>query len=345
MSELGEISVGVIGPGIAFQQLHLPQIGPRDNVTIKWLAGRDLERTQAASAAVAERGLDLPRVGTDYRALLADDPVDAVLVTVPIPDTEGTVAAVLDHDVHVFAEKPIALNPGGARKLLDRALSAGRVLLAGENFRYQKRFHEFRRLVESGVVGSPKLYFLNDLHFTPADGLYAKTSWRQQGDHSGGYIMDGGTHIIAGLRTMVGSPVVAVHAVGTAVHPEYLSGQWDTLLINIRFANGLIGHAALGYGVHDKESRTPKVYGTEGTLALTGSGIDLWTAEGATTLAGTDRKDAGFAAEWDLFLAAVAGDQTARKTARDDTVESINDLSVLEAALTSARTGQAVNLL
>lgn len=344
MTQTKKFNIGIIGPGIAFQQLHLPQITTREDVAIRWLAGTDLGRTSEAADAVAGAGLERPEIGTDFKGLLSEQPVDAVLVAVPIARTAEIVEAALESGTHVFAEKPLAVTSAGCRRLIEIASANSQVLFVGENFRYQKKFHEFRHLVDSGVIGFPKLYFLNDLHFTPSDGTYARTSWRQSGDHQGGYLIDGGTHIVAGLRSMVGRAVQEVHAVAAAVHPEYLSNQWDAVLINIVFSDGFVGHVALGYGVFDQESRTPKIYGTKGTLALTSSGIELWNEDGSQALSEINKKDTGFPEEWRLFLDAVAGDTNARLIVHQDALESVSDLAVLEAALTSVRTGQVVRL-
>jgi predicted dehydrogenase len=143
---------------------------------------------------------------------------------------------------------------------------------------------------------------------------------------------------------MVGRDVDLIHALSAAVHPEYLSKQADTLLINIRFSDGLVGHLALGYGVHDRESRTPKVYGTSGTLALTRAGIERWSDGEPELLADIDKRDDGFAAEWELFSRAISGDVAAKELVRADALESVFDLAILEAALTSAQRGAPVQI-
>lgn len=341
------LRLGVVGPGIAFQQLHLPELrARRDELELSWLSGTSLDRTGRAADAVSAAGFDRPAIGTDAAALLSEQPVDAVLVAVPIARTAAVVRRVLDAGAHVLAEKPLAEYVDQARALVESAAAGGQVLLVGENFRYQRRFTAVRQLIAAGAIGEPKLFFLNDLHFTPADATYAKTSWRRAGAHRGGYLLDGGSHVVAGMRCMVGRKVEAVHAVATAVHPGPLGSQPDALLVNLTFEGGLVGHLAMGNATVETGSRVPRVYGTGGTLALTGKGIELWSAGGNEdrVLEQVDKRDTGFDVEWRLFLAALHGDPDARSEAHVDAMEAVEDLRVLEAALDSARSGQVERL-
>lgn len=331
------ISLAVVGAGTAFWDLHFPVLAGRSDVAITHVVSRTPEAGADASDRIESHGLARPTP-----CLLGDGvvDVDAVLVTVPIAHTSREARRWIEAGIHVFAEKPISEAVAAGEELMALASAKGVALLAGENFRLQPDFARLRELAESGVVGVPKVYFLNDLHFTSIEGVYARTAWRQSGEHSGGYLIDGGTHIVAGMREMTGRKVVSVHALATATQ-DYLSQQDDTLLINLQFEGGLVGHLTLGYGLYDHEARHPKILGTEATLCLARDGILLIDGDGPRVL--EERSgESGFSAEWEVFIEAVAsGDTTnvARLTA-----ESIEDLRVLEAALQSAASGDVVKL-
>ena len=80
--------------------------------------------------------------------------------------------------------------------------------------------------------------------------------------------MDGGSHMIAGMREIVQSPVKSMHAALISFDPPVFGNQPETMLLNIKFVNGLYGQLSLGYASIDKDARKPKIYGVEGTIVL-----------------------------------------------------------------------------
>ena len=194
--------------------------------------------------------------------------------------------------------------------------------------------------MDEGIVGRPVVYRLNDMHSTALDSKHASTSWRREGQHRGGYLVDGGTHIVAGMRVMVNSPVTEVHGLSACLNPALSNGQPDTLLLQIRFENGVIGHMTLGYSGIDRESRKPKIYGDAGTLVLFSDHIEVWAPTGDVQRIPLENTGHGFEEEWDDFHAAVTAGAQPSGTAE----ESLLDLAVIEAGLTAAEQRRCVPL-
>ena len=116
----------------------------------------DLEADRAA--AVVPPGV---RVEKDFRALL--DSADAAIVAVPTVYHFEVVEQVLLHGLDVLVEKPIAASLPQARKLLDTASAAGRVLQVG----HLEWFNPAMRTVES-LVTSPRFFEAHRLGPFPA---------------------------------------------------------------------------------------------------------------------------------------------------------------------------------
>lgn len=331
------IRVGCIGGGLAVFDLHVPALRQLEDVDISRIATSSPASAKAASTRLAEVGF-ASAIPCSAGELLDASDVDVVLVAVPIAATAELVRGSLAAGKPVLAEKPVAETSAEGTELLRMAQSTEVPMLAGENFRLQPDFRRVRELVDDGAIGDARLYFLNDLHFTGADGKYAQTPWRIKGQHAGGYLIDGGTHIVAGMREMVGRDIRSVHALASTVR-EYLGGQSDTLLLNIEFAGGFVGHLALGYGVFDFESRHPKVYGTRGTLALMPDGIVRVDESGQEVLAARSQIQ-GFVEEWRMLLDAVESKRP--EAVWRLTEESILDLRLLELGMQSAAMRRAV---
>jgi predicted dehydrogenase len=338
-----QFRVGVIGTGLAFKDLHLPVIAElSDRLRVVATSSRTLAGAEAGARAVAEATGLRPEACDNVQQLLARPDVDGVLIAVPINLTAGLARQALLAGKAVFAEKPLADDVAEARALLDLARSKGLVLFVGENYRYQRQYRQFGELAASGLIGTPVLFRLNDLHFTSPQSKYATTAWRRQGTHRGGYLLDGGLHTIAGMRSVVPSPVTAVHGLATSFHPEFLARQNDTLLLHLTFAGGMIGDVGLGYGAVDHEGRRPKIYGPEGTLVLFQDRIELWRANSLEPAQRfpVEHNGPGFREEWLDFHGAAAE----HKPLAGKPEDALLDAEIILAGIESARTGEVVRL-
>lgn len=337
-AKMKSVRVGIIGTGLAAREIHLPVLKKMltDKFEIVSVFSRNIEK---AEAYVKELGAN-PQIYTDYEAMLSRNDIDAVIIAVPIKFNFTITQAALQQGKHVFLEIPISDNSKDGEALIGLAKKKDKVLLVGEYRRYQKRFYEANRLANSGVIGEPKIYHLNDLHFTNPNGKYAQTLWRQKGEHRGGYLLDGGAHIVAGMRAMVGSKIKSIHALTASLNPKLLGGQADTMYINLLFENGMIGQMALGYATMDKDARRPKIYGEKGTVVMFGDRFEIWPndTEKPAEIIQIDSNDDGVTAEFDDFYYAI----TERRPLRSNPEEALVDLRVIEAGLESSETGAVI---
>ena len=163
---------------------------------------------------------------TDYRELIADSRVEAVVITAPnFLHAEMAIAA-LRAGKHVLMEKPIGLNYEEALRVQHAASESGRVLAVGMQ-RYFKT--EYRRIIESvksGEIGTPYLFALNEYRgdwnprtwrwTDPASG--ATTPWRHLRSLAGSSLLEFSVHSYAFLYEMIGRPLTYCAATGGAVH-------------------------------------------------------------------------------------------------------------------------------
>ena len=145
-----EINVAVIGTGWCggiraeacagspfVRQLHIAEI---KEDRLKEVAAK----TNPASAT------------TDYRGLLADPFVDAVMISTTPETTHYPIAKEsLQAGKHVFLEKPIALELTEADELIALAKSRGLLFTIGYSQRFNPKFAFVKRSVEDGTIGQP----------------------------------------------------------------------------------------------------------------------------------------------------------------------------------------------
>jgi predicted dehydrogenase len=134
------------------------------------LVGVAASSPESAQAAAAELGAD--RAFESAEELVRDPHVDVVHICTPnhlhLPLAEAALAA----GKHVICEKPLALDAGGARRLVDAAADSG--LQAGVPFvyRYYPTVREARERVGRGQAGALRLLhgtYLQDWLLRPDD--------------------------------------------------------------------------------------------------------------------------------------------------------------------------------
>ena len=333
-----KVRLGIVGAGIAVRELHHPVLARMTGeIEVVAVAARSHDNVAAVSRMFDANG---GRVTSRARVddLLEDPGIDAVLIAVPIDLTPSVVRAAVAAGKHVMAEKPLADSVSDAVALWTAARDRGIVLAVGENYRFQPDWQIAHGIVSEGRIGTPLMFIFNDVHCLPPEGKYPLTGWRRAGIHKGGYLVDGGTHMVAAMRQLIGRRLESVHGLQTAFHPEYLAAQNDTLLLNLRFDGNFVAQLTLGYGAFDNEARHPKIYGTDGTLAIMPDAIEVWSRNGTEHVAARTGQR-GFVGEWESFLSAIRDGGEWEPLVR----ESIVDLAVITAGIQSATTGRVVD--
>jgi predicted dehydrogenase len=136
------LRVGVIGCGAIAQMMHLPTLAERpDLFTIAGLADIDAATLDAVAARY-----HVQRTTSDYRTLLAQDDIDAILVL-----ASGThrpfVTTALRAGKHVFVEKPLGFSLAETEELSAAAHTSRCVVQVGYHKRFDPAYRRARDLV------------------------------------------------------------------------------------------------------------------------------------------------------------------------------------------------------
>lgn len=332
------LKLGFLGAGAAVRKLHRPALAKLPGeIELAGVWSRSFDR---ARDVAAELGIE--RCFADYRELLADPTIEAVLIAVPIELNASIAIDAIYSGKHVLAEKPIAANLAEARQVLEACQRAKQVVAVAENFRYRADVLEARRLIDSGAIGKVQCFQLTTVFDLLHDvrRIYVETEWRQQPRHAGGLVVDAGVHAIAGLRDILGE-VEQVYA-RLMDHSPATTGA-DGLLTHFDLSGGATGHYLACYTAKTDRERSfdLHVYGDDGTLWLSEGKIEWYSAATGTRSSWEDTlHDRGYLAQWRNFLAAIRGLEPVLSTPQ----KAYHDLLVLESALQSARAGQPVNV-
>ncbi|MBX6770144.1 MAG: Gfo/Idh/MocA family oxidoreductase [Chloroflexi bacterium] len=209
-----------------------------------------LQLDEVRVVAVADPVLDLARdlanragatAYADYRDLVGL--VDAVWICTPTFLHAEQTITFAEAGVHVFCEKPIALDLAGADRMIAAARSAGVQLMIGHVIRYYPETVLLKRLIEEGELGEPVFAFGRRLM---ASAVEKHAGWRRDVRLSGGLAMDSAIHEVDTVRWLAGE-VATVY--GRVVHADPSYPEVDT---DFRALLGLRGGAtgAVEFSIH-----------------------------------------------------------------------------------------------
>ena len=250
---MSSITVGLIGAGMIAER-HVKGI-TRENDILGIKAVCDIEPARAE--AIADRYSIRDRC-SDYRELLDNDEIEAVVVLAPHHLHEEICIRAAERGKHILVEKPIARTLDEADRIIEAARKADVILMVGLNQRYLPAHRKIKDLLKDGAVG--RVLAANADHWE--DFLPAGSSWwRSKNSVGGGCLIGSGVHRLDLLRWYIGNPK-EISAYETYDESRF-EGEVAAVAI-VRFENGAIANYLCSWGV-----RGPWPHGE--SLSITGT--------------------------------------------------------------------------
>ena len=114
----------------------------------------------AARLAAFDRTYPGARAYADYRRMLRDGDIDAVIVATPTSTHREVVERCLSDGVHVLVEKPLAATVADAEALAALEKASGRTLMVGHTFLFNPAVRAIKGYIDEGLLGELRyLYF------------------------------------------------------------------------------------------------------------------------------------------------------------------------------------------
>jgi predicted dehydrogenase len=194
-------------------------------------------------------------VGFDSFEKVIDSGVDIVLLCTPPHFRPAHVEAAVNAGKHIFMEKPIAVDPVGARKVMvaaKRAVEKELSMVSGTIRRVQKDFMETQRRVASGQIGEiESAHIIRNgrslwvIQRQPgwSDMEYMLRNWANFCWLSGDHITEQFIHEIDVMNWYIGKN--PVKAIGWGGRQRRVTGdQYDFFSIEYIYDNGMHTHCA-----------------------------------------------------------------------------------------------------
>lgn len=270
--------LGIIGMGYAGTQLMQAAESVAD-LTVAAVTDVSSERLQGLPDSV--------RVLPDWRALIDDAALDAVIICLPHAEHAEVTLAALDSGKHILLEKPLAATLGEAERIAEAAAASDCIVMVEMTHRFYPPMLAARALVVEGRLG--QVYAVED-RIVQHMSHGRLPEWMLQCQSSGGGVaMTNGVHMLDRISWVCGQPLRFLS--GQAGWTHNLGDVEDTAAMLLALADGTPAAflATWSQGAVDALDDELTLYGTTGTLRV-------WSWRGWTfePLAGSPPQRGGY---------------------------------------------------
>lgn len=232
---MGLVGLGYWGPNL------LRSLGRIPRANVKYVCDLDPTRWEKL-----ERLHPSTRYTPNFKDLLADDDLDAVVIAAPVPAHAPLAKQALKAGKDVFVEKPLALSPAEAEELVRLADEGGRILMVGHLLEYHPGVTRLKEYVDSGELGEVFYVYTHRLNL----GIVRR-------DENALWSL--GPHDLSVSMLLLGEEPVEAQASGRS----YLrDGVEDVVFGTLGFGSGKVAHLHMSWLDPHKE-RKITVVGSE----------------------------------------------------------------------------------
>ena len=263
--KLGAVGCGGLPSGVLFPALALV-----DELNLAAVCDLNLDRANAAA-----RRWGAQNAYADYLEMYDKEELDCVMVAAPpFVHHEAGIAA-LERGLHLFTEKPPALNADDAKRFRDAARESGMKVLMGTVQRHCPANRMAKEIMSRESFGSPIVY--EALYICPGPGM--RMDWGMKRDSDADmfrfFLLDHIIHHLDLTRFFMGE----IEAV--SVMRSRTAGEQYSAAINYRFASGAAGSQTIAMRSSEYRNRVlivgdgPAWVETENWTKLRYSGGDI----------------------------------------------------------------------
>jgi predicted dehydrogenase len=260
------IRLGVIGcGGIATHQLNCVWEDRR----FELVAGADIRPEQLD---IFREKFGLQRGYADYRVMLAEEQLEAVMVCTPTYLHAQMAIAAAEAGLPVFCQKPMAMCSYDCHRMIQAAQVHGTRIQVGFVRRFDSDWGTLKSLVESGELGHPLVWRQTAGGVAPSRPFFLD---RMEG---GGPMIDGMVHNYDFACHCFGQPV-EVKSMSTRLRADTTALDTGTVLVRFERGDSIMVSWSWGMPEGTHATSATDVLGPNGVLYFPGS-FDARRAEG-----------------------------------------------------------------
>jgi len=282
-----QISLGVIGSGgrgtfvmTVFQKDPSVRVGAICDV---------YEPNLEHALSIASK--DKPKAYRNYKQLLDDKSVQAVLIATPEHWHHRMVLDALAAGKDIYVEKPLCQTPEQGVELVDAEKKSKSIVQVGMQRRSYDLYLDARKIVAAGTLGNVRMvrswWLNNSVNGAPAKKLDGPLDWEQwQGpaarhdldanrfrnwrlfsDYAGGIVADQGAHVFDGIHLLMNASYPrAVNASGGRPHVRGVDTP-ESVTVIAEYPEDFLGVFTINYAAMHYQSKNDQLNQLDGDRA------------------------------------------------------------------------------
>jgi predicted dehydrogenase len=265
------VKYGVIGCGAISQRRHIPECVANPNSKLVGLADPVADRVNELAKKYGAIGY------TDYKQMLANPDIDAVVVAGPNTLHASQTIDALNAGKHVLCEKPMATTREDAKAMMAAAEKNKKFLMIGLNQRLMPNHVRAKELLASGKLGKV-LSFRTAFNHPGPEGWAidaGKTWFFKKSQAFMGVAGDLGVHKADLMRWLLSQEFSEVGGFVSTLDKRDAQGNFvdldDNAYLTLKTTGGIIGSMILSWTNYGVEENYTILYCQKGVISL---GID-----------------------------------------------------------------------
>lgn len=242
--------------------------------------------------STAKKAGSTPKAYRNYRQLLDDKEIQAVLIATPEHWHAQMVLDALAAGKDVYVEKPLCRTPEEGVALIEAEKKTKQIIQVGMQRRSYDLYLQGREIVAAGTLGNVRMvrsWWLNNyLGGEPSTKLEGVLDWEQwQGpirkrvapnadlfrhwrnyaDYAGGIVADQGAHVFDGIHLLMGASYpLAVTAAAGKPHRKGFDTP-ESVVVTAEYPEDFIGVFSINYAAMKYKSRNDQMNHLDGDKA------------------------------------------------------------------------------
>jgi predicted dehydrogenase len=200
------VRFGVIGSGMMGRE-HIANLKLISGVEVVALCDPEPQSLRAAASMLPGE----VHMSHDVSAMLAEAPLDAVVIASPNYTHLDVVRPLIGSGVHILCEKPLATNVADAREMVDLAARHNGVFWVGMEYRFMPPATEFISQVHAGRAGRVVMLTIREHRFP---FLVKVANWNRFSENTGGTMVEKCCHFFDLMRHILQAEPVRVFCSG-----------------------------------------------------------------------------------------------------------------------------------
>ena len=199
----------------------------------------------------------------DYRKMFQQCEIDCVIIATPTSLHAEISRYAIEHNIHLFVEKPFCLKLEDGRELVELADRHGLVNQVGYHNRFIGVFQETKRFLDRGIIG--EVYHIHGEAYGQVVVKEKSATWRSSKSEGGGCLYDYAAHVIDLMNYFVGPPDKVA---GTVLKKIYSKDVDDAVYSSLLYKNGKSAQMSVNWSdeTYRKMSTQVEILGKRGKI-------------------------------------------------------------------------------